>query len=236
LTKDKIEQRPTYSVIVPALNEEEQIGAFIENIIACIPSCEVIVADGGSTDQTTKLVLASGGKVIQSKKGRGIQCKTGAGQANGDVLVFLHVDSRLVNNIGEVLQETFLDTPKQVANFSIRFQHSSWKYRLLESLTKVDSIFTRFGDQGIIIKKEFYTKLPFPELPLFEDVAYFRKVRKRTKLHRLPVELAVSVRRFERLGFFNTHCINTALMLAFLIGVPVEKLYSWYYKKGNNGK
>ncbi len=229
-----LDDSPDYSIIVPTLNEEGHIAGFIQNIRLVVPGGEIIVSDGGSTDQTIHIVKGSNVLLVQSEKGRGIQCKNGAKLARGKVLIFLHVDSRLPSGALEQLNNTFLNSTKEVANFTIRFQHMDRKYRIQEKLSHLDTIFTRFGDQGIVVKKDFYWNYPFPEQPLFEDVIYFKEVRKWTKLFRLPIELQVSSRRFDSHGFYKTHWINFYLMIGYLVGVSPTKLYRWYYRDKHN--
>ncbi len=220
-----------YSVIVPTLNEANQLPDFIKNIRSVIPNCELIVADGGSSDGTKEIARKEKAVLVSTVKGRGVQCNAGALKATGDVLLFLHVDSRLKQESLALLNNTFLYTEKEVANLTLRFEHSGKRYRLLERLSRLETIFTRFGDQGIIIKKSLYKRFPFPSAPLFEDVIYLRTLRKQTRLYRLPITLNVSIRRFEKLGFYKTHWVNFYLMTAFLIGVSPNKLYNWYYNK-----
>jgi len=229
--KNKMSRKPRYSVIVPTLNEVREIDHFIENIKEYLPGCEIIVCDGGSKDGTIDKVIKAGVILITSKPGRGNQCYEGGKIAQGEVLLFLHVDSRFVSNSKQLLDTLFWSSNKKVANFTVQFKSASRKYRILEFFTQFDTIFTRFGDQGILVKRNFYQKNPFPKVVIFEDVNYLRSVRRETKIYRIPVQLITSTRRFEHLGFYKTNLQNCWLMLLYLLGTSEEKLYKRYYRK-----
>ena len=102
---------------------------------------------------------------------------------------------------------------------------------MLERCCHTDSLLTSYGDQGIVVRKDYFAQHQLmPSLPLFEDVAFFQNVRRRTTLARVHSTLHTSTRRFERLGFFRTHLINTALIFCYLIGVSPKRLHAWYHR------
>ena len=101
--------------------------------------------------------------------------------------------------------------------------------RLCSWLTRFDSVFTRFGDQGIVVRRAFYTSLGgFPAWPLFEDVELLRQARRETRVWSLPAELTTSARRFRRCGPVRQQMRNGRLLVRFLLGTAPDVLAREY--------
>ncbi len=219
-----------YSIIIPTLNEEKQIAACLQNVKNCLPNCEIIVVDGGSTDRTVNLAERAGATVLSSEPSRGGQCRVGAEVAKGQVLIFLHVDSILEVGTLDLLNKEFLKPRYAVATFSVLYDGPQRRYRFFEWCARFESIFTTYGDQGIIVTKEFYTQqVAIPDQKLFEDVEFFRKARKLTKIIKLNIPILTSVRGFEKKGFWRANIGNVFLFFAYAIGVKEATLHRLYY-------
>jgi rSAM/selenodomain-associated transferase 2 len=222
---------PLCSIIIPTLNESENILNCIQNVRDCLPECELIVVDGGSEDNTVSLAESVDEKVIISPPGRGIQCRAGAELASSDVLLFLHVDSVLTEGTLDLLYQYFILPELKVATFKVFFDGSQKRYRFFEWAARFDSIFTTYGDQVIVVRRDFYyNEVQIPSIELFEDVEFFRKARKKTKIHKLNIPVFTSVRRFENKGFFRMNLLNSFLMIGFVFGVKTSTLHRIYYK------
>lgn len=186
------------SVIIPTFNEAGEIGKTLNSVRSLDDGIEMIVADGGSDDETAAISFAAGSKVINTKRGRGIQMQAGAELATGDILWFLHADSRPDKNTLHEMLATLEDSRVIGGNFTLRFDGKSrqaifmtWLYPHFRKLGLL------FGDSGIFVRREaFYGAGGFKPLPLFEDLDLVRHLRKLGKLVTLNSEIVTSSRRF----------------------------------------
>jgi rSAM/selenodomain-associated transferase 2/rSAM/selenodomain-associated transferase 1 len=219
--------RVGFSIIIPTLNEESTIGRCIAMVRTLEPEVEIIVADGGSTDRT--VIIANEEKVIvcQAQQGRGRQCNAGAKLASGTVLIFLHSDTELPADAFSRLEEIFRDEKAQTGTFRLNFDVKHWLLDLYAQTTRLP--FVRFGDQGIVVRKPFFERLGgFPELNLFEDLDFIRKAGKYTYIHRFPLAVTTSARRFIRNGILKHQLRNTLYMLLYFLGVSPDYLARRY--------
>jgi len=218
-----------FSVIIPACNEQERIENTISSLRRLHPDAEIILSDGESTDETAQRAGRMSIPVVLSKRGRGIQCNAGARNASGEILLFLHADSLLPANAFPILEEYFRNPRVQIGTFRLQFDRSHWLLRAYAIFTRFDSLFTRYGDQCIVVRKSFFHALGgFPDWPLFEDVHFLRTARRRTKIVSFPAAVTTSARRFERLGILRTQWINICLFARFLLKTPPEELAKIY--------
>lgn len=219
----------TFSVIVPTLDEELVIGSCLAHLRSIAPDVEVIVADGGSRDSTVAIAREHGALVRHCRRGRGTQCNAGAALASGDVLLFLHADTRLpadaFSGLGVFLQNQRVN----IGTFRLRFDV---RHRLLDMysrLARFDTVFTRFGDQCIVVRKSFFTAIGgFPEWPLFEDVGLLQKARQRTRIYWMPGTVTTSARRFLENGVIRQQLRDGWYLLQYLMGVSPQKLAAKY--------
>ena len=220
---------PSFAVIIPALNEAVEIADCVRNARKCLPTAEVIVVDGGSEDDTAANASDAGARVVQSERGRGIQCATGAEKTSARNLIFLHADTRLPPDAGKILARQFANPDASVATFRLKFQDGSLFLRLCAWCTRFDSVFTRFGDQAIVIRSDFYRALGgFPPWPLFEDVELLRRARRLTRVHSLASSVTTSSRRFQRRGPLRQQLQNGLLLTRYLLGSSPHQLAAEY--------
>ena len=224
---------PQFSVIIPALNEAGQLTECIASVYnAAKTEVEIIVADGGSQDHTVQVARSFASQVFQAERGRGQQCNAGATEAAGEILLFLHADSRLPENAFDVLTREFRNSEVRIGTFRLSFEPSHWILRCYEPFSMFDSVFTRFGDQCITIRKTFFARLGgFPNWPLFEDVGLLQIARRHTKVYSFPTRVTTSSRRYFKNGLIRQQLKNLWLMLQYLNGVPPEKLAERYYRR-----
>lgn len=212
-------------VVIPALNEGRALGPTLDRVRAALPGAGMIVVDGGSTDDTIALAMQRGAVAVSSPRGRGIQCHAGTKWTTSEWLFFLHADTLLPLDALAVF-ETFAADPKhQLGTFRVKFADGGWLINALAWVAnRWDNVFTRFGDQGILVRRSFYDTVGgFPPWPLFEDVAFFQRARKLARVHWLPGYVLTSSRRFNERGLFKQRLLNAELMLRYLCGAsPID--------------
>lgn len=215
------------SIIIPTLNEEDHLPGCLESIRSL--QAEVIVVDGGSSDRTCQIAQYYGARLLHSRCGRGVQMRAGVEIASGDTLFFLHADSRLSADAVRLLTDIVNNRSFTLGTFRLRLDGSSMLYRIYEWFTRFDSIWTSFGDQGIVIRHELYDRLGgFPDWPLLEDVALLQLGRRNSIVHPLQAEILTSARRFERTGIVRQQLRNGRILLRYLLGVSPASLAREY--------
>jgi rSAM/selenodomain-associated transferase 2 len=220
-----------YSIIIPTLNEEKYLPAILEHLINFDEDIEIIIADGGSADSTVKIAEKFDVKVCMSEKGKGIQLNNGAGYAKGAVLIFLHADTFLPTNAFSLIEEYLLVRKVDIAAFKMKFDKKGFLMDIYSWFTKYDSIFTTFGDQVIVIQRDFFIELNgFPNLTIFEDFELCRKARSKTKVFKLPSFVTTSARRFEKRGVIKTQLLNGLYIFKYLAGMDTGKIYKKYFR------
>jgi len=216
------------SIIIPALNEEGNIPALAENLGA---GHEIILVDGGSDDRTVELANHYGFKVIKSGSGRGHQQNLGATEARGEILLFLHADTRLPENFAAAVQQT-LQRPDCIAGaFKLAIANPTAGMRLVTACANIRSRYLQlpYGDQAIFIqKRKFFDLQMFPEIPIMEDYVFVRQARKHGRIYTLDEKVQTSARRWRKLGVIRTTLINQLILLGFFCKVPLKSLVSLY--------
>jgi len=217
------------SVIIPTLNEGARLAATLDQVRAVLPAAELIVADGGSADDTPAIARAAGALTVMAPRGRGPQLAAGAEAAHGHLLLFLHADTTLPADAAEVLDRAFADRRTLIGTFRLGFDVGGRFLKTCAWFTRIDSVFTRFGDQGIAVRRDFYAQLGgFPAWPLFEDVELLRRARRITRVASFPASVITSARRFERRGHLRQQCRNGWLLCRFLTGACPHRLAAEY--------
>jgi rSAM/selenodomain-associated transferase 2 len=218
------------SIIIPTLNEA---GNIQQTITTTQPSVniEVIVVDGGSQDDTVAIAQSLGVKVISSPPGRAVQMNAGAALASGEILLFLHADTRLPVGFDEMIRAA-LQQPGVVAGaFALRINADLAGLRWVEKGVYWRSHFFQmpYGDQAIFMTKALFQEVRcFPELPIMEDFELMRRLKRNGKITTLPVVVITSGRRWLQRGVFQTTLINQVVIIAYLLGVAPVQLRKWY--------
>jgi rSAM/selenodomain-associated transferase 2 len=224
-------ENKSISIIIPILNEAENIDNLMANLEQLTGDFEVIFCDGGSTDDTVALIGDRFKVVTAPIKGRAYQMNTGAQASSGDVLFFLHADSVLpVTAISEII--CVLEKGYDVGCFKIAFDsHSFWmKCCGFFSNLRVRTRNIAFGDQGIFIKRELFEQLGgFPELPLMEDYKLSINLKKQGyKFGMTNKKLLTSERRFVKNGRLKTMWKMQRLQAMFRAGEDIDRIASMY--------
>ncbi len=218
------------SVIIPALNEADSIASTIQQATGSATG-EIIVVDGGSRDATMDIAASAGAVVLQSESGRAVQMNYGAGEAMGDILLFLHADTLLPNNFQHQILQV-MQRPDTVAGaFRFAIDLPGVTARLLEFFTNLRSRLWQlpYGDQAIFVRRMDFNKIAgYPEEPIIEDVLLIKKLQKLGKIKIAETSVTTSGRRWQELGILKATLINQKIMLGYLFGVSPKLLKSWY--------
>ena len=220
------------SVIIPTLNEAA-------SIVACLDQfkddgdVEVIVVDGGSTDNTSDLVLASEmAKWIQSPSlGRAPQMNLGGQKATGDVLLFLHADTFLPTNGLDLVRQAVVDETVIGGRFELGLAEASFGFRLVAYLSTLRSKYLgiTYGDQAIFVRRAVFDAVGgYPAMHLFEDSEFCKAVARCGKFVMLPAQVCSSTRRWRKWGVVRTILWMWLLRILFVCGVSDETLSRWY--------
>ena len=229
-------RKPLLSVIVPALNESSYIDRVLTDV-AGGDALEVIVVDGGSVDTTVAKAKARGALVGRAPTGRARQMNKGAAMARGSIYLFVHADSRLPAGYDRLIRCALEDEGVAAGAFSLGIDADSSKFRFIETWANRRSIGLGmpYGDQGLFLRAERFRACGgFPDLPIMEDFVMIRRLRKTGRIVTVTERIYTSPRRWVRLGVLRTTIINQVIVLGFLLGVPVERLYRLYRSARDN--
>jgi rSAM/selenodomain-associated transferase 2 len=220
------------SVIVPALNEA---AAITTTLLALQPlrarGHQVIVVDGGSHDLTVELSRPLADRVIQTRPGRATQMRAGADVAAGSVLWFLHADTIAPENADTLMVRALRLARTGWGRFDIQLSQTRPLLRcvawMMNQRSRLSGIAT--GDQGIFVRRRLYDDVGgFPEIPLMEDVAISRALRRHGRPASIRQPLVSSPRRWHAHGVLRTILHMWALRLAYFLGVSAERLATYY--------
>ena len=219
----------TVSVIIPTLNEEGCLAETLRSVRAQQPH-QVIVADGGSTDDT-RAAAAEADLLIEAPRGRARQMNAGAARAGGDVLLFLHADCSL--ELGALADaERWLRRPEVVAGcYTMTVRAPGLLYRSLDACATARVRLTGlvYGDQGLFLRRADFERLGgFPPLRLMEDVFFSRVLRRLGRVVVSPRRVFVSPRRWQRAGLVRQTLRNWALTALAAGGVHPDRLARFY--------
>lgn len=217
------------SVIVPVYNEEECIEGFLLQLLKINPF-EIIVVDGGSIDNTRKIISEfTDVKLVMAKKGRSSQLNKGAKEATGNIFLFLHADSTLSADALQMVMDSF-EVPHVMGGcFYLKFDYNNIWLRLFSRISRINHSLFTYGDQGLFILKDHFSALGgFNQMELLEDFEIQRRIRKSGRFIKLPVPIVTSARRFCEKGILTQQIKNIIIVGLYLAGVPASRLAKYY--------
>ena len=220
------------SVIIPVLNEAGRIAETLESLAHYRnDGHEVIVVDGGSEDDTRAVAAMYADKVLHSDTGRAAQMNRGIEVASGEVLLFLHADTRLPEDgLDSVIAA--VEDGCYWGRFNVRLSGAHFMFRIIERMMNIRSCITGVatGDQAMFVSRESISIVgKFPQLPLMEDVQFSKQLKELGWPACLTQRVVTSSRRWESRGVFRTVLLMWRLRLLFFLGVPADKLAQQYH-------
>lgn len=220
------------SIIVPMLNEAETLPDLLAHLLPwqrC--GCEVLLVDGGSRDGSAAMAECAGFTVLHAEWGRARQMNAGAQAASGEVLLFLHADTRLPAAADHLVRQALADATASWGRFDVQIAGRppmlhvvGWMMNRRSRLTGIAT-----GDQAIFVRRTVFKAIGgFPDQPLMEDVELSRRLKKRGAPACLKARVITSGRRWETRGVWRTILLMWRLRLAYWLGASPEQLARQY--------
>jgi rSAM/selenodomain-associated transferase 2 len=217
------------SIIIPTLNEASCLAATLGRLRAAGP-LEIIVADGGSRDATCALAAAAD-RLVRAPRGRAAQMNAGAAVARGDVLLFLHADCTVQADALPAAERCLARRGVAAGCYQMVVQAEGWMFRFLDycATARVRLTGSIYGDQGLFVRRELFERIGgFPAVPFMEDPLICKKLRRHGRMMVLRQPIAVSPRRWHRVGIIRQTMRNGILILLAMAGVPPQRLAQFY--------
>lgn len=221
------------SIIVPTLNEADNLPQLQA---AATKVRELIVVDGGSTDGTVEIAQELGFTVFKETgcEGRGKQLNTGALKASSQIVLFLHADTLLPPDFPEAVLKCLQNNANSLGAFSLKINTNKILLKFIVMFANLRSRILNlpYGDQALFMRRADFIKYGgFQEVPIMEDFMLIKEAGRHGKIQTLPQTVTTSARRWQRLGTVRTTCINQIVILGYYLGVPPEKLASFYRRQ-----
>lgn len=214
------------SIVIPAVNEEGSIGSTLSMLPRDV---QIIVVDGGSTDRTCEIARERA-VVVHSPRSRALQLNLGARFASGEILLFLHADSRLpargLNEIRKAIQQGYAG-----GGFIGRFDSNHFAFRFGYMFRDLRTRILRelYGDQGIFVRRDIFERLGgYRPMPIMEDFEFVRRLRRSGPVKIIPYPIVMSARRYLRYGIFKQHLKNLWIRQRYILGADPGRLYPTY--------
>ena len=221
---------PLISIVVPVLDEAEELPAFLEHLQAWRPLAELIVVDGGSADASAAIAAPLVDRVLRVERGRARQMNAGAALARGRYRLFLHCDTCLSIAAGDFAAE--LAEMPGWGFCRVTLSGGDWRLRIVETAMNLRSQLTGVatGDQCLFVERSLWAQTGgFAGIPLMEDIEICKRLRLIQKPHIIADAVITSSRRWEQRGVLSTVLLMWRLRLAFWLGVPPARLVKKYY-------
>ncbi len=225
----------TLSIVIPVLNEAPVLAETLEhvrgNAVRGNAVREVLVVDGGSKDATLAIAEAGGAVVLTGKRGRSRQMHAGAKSARGEVLLFLHADTHLPREFDAAVLGALRDPEVVGGRFDLELQPSSPLLALTGTLVNLRSRWSGIatGDQALFVRRSVYEAMGgFELLPIMEDIAFTRALKRRGRVVALRERVITSSRRWRDNGVVRTILLMWTMRLFYFFGASPARLHRWY--------
>jgi rSAM/selenodomain-associated transferase 2 len=219
------------SIIVPVIDEAPILAAALQGLAPLRSrGAEVILVDGGSNDGTVDLARPLADRLIVARRGRATQMNAGAAAACGDVLLFLHADTRLPDHADRLVVDGLARSGRQWGRFDVGFDGGGL-LRLVAAMMNIRSRLTGIctGDQAIFITRAAFDAIGgFPSIALMEDIAVSTRLKRVSRPLCLRARVTTSGRRWRKHGVLRTILLMWRLRLAYFFGADPAHLADQY--------
>ena len=216
-------------VIIPVLNEAKILEQTLSRMKPELEGHELIVVDGGSTDNTVS-IAEKYGKVVLSEQGRAKQLNAGAAVAKGDILIFLHADVWLEEGAFRSV-EVALSSGYIGGGFLQKIEGKNFLYRIIELTADFRGKYLKvfYGDSGIFVRREDFQRIGgFPNVPIMEEMGFSKALRKLGKTKMVHPRIHISGRRWKANGIIRTTAVNWLITMLYFMGFSLERLAKLY--------
>jgi rSAM/selenodomain-associated transferase 2 len=219
------------SIVIPVLDEAAGIEAALTALAPYrARGCELVVVDGGSRDGTLALASPLADRVLSAPSGRAAQMNAGAAVAHGDVLLFLHADTKLPANADVLIRDGLAQSHRGWGRFDVRFDQDGIM-PLIAAMMNLRSRLTGIatGDQAIFVTRAVFDAIGgFPAQPLMEDIALSSRIRRISRPAYIRAPVTTSARRWRTQGILRTIFLMWRLRLAYFLGADPARLARQY--------
>ena len=223
---------PLVSILIPTLNEERELPRLLDHLAALHGRWEVIVADGGSRDRTLQIARAHPARprVVEHAGGRAAQLNAAARAAAGDVLLFLHADSRLPRDAYASLAGAWRANAVQGGNFALRFEGDGRFERALAAVYRLQRRHGfYYGDSSIWVRRQAFDALGgYREIAIMDDYDFVRRLERSGATRCLPGPATTSPRRWRSAGMARTVLAWFVIRWLYVAGVAPQRLARLY--------
>lgn len=216
------------SVVIPAIDEAPRIAEAVRSVMR--PEVEVIVVEGGSRDETARLAREAGARVLESPRGRARQLRLGGERSTGEVVLFLHADTRLAVGWDEAVREALSDPLCAGGAFAFRFAERGWRERWIEAWVALRILFLRlpYGDQALFVRRDVLERMGgVPNVAMMEDLDLVNAIERAGRLRMLALPATTSSRRYLERGFFRTVFEHAVALVVWRLGLDRTRLARW---------
>jgi len=224
-----LDQSDSVSVIIPALDESINLARLLPMLNAAAPH-EIIIADGGSTDETAAVAAAHGVYYLLTPRGRAAQMNAAANIADSEFLLFLHADTEPPANYVEIIRRTLRPAGVAAGAFTFRLREPIAGRGLIERgvALRCRTRTLPYGDQGLFLRRSLFHAIGgFPDWPILEDVELVRRLRRRGKVITVPEAALTSSRRWQQGGVVRTFLRHQLILAGHALGISPQRLAKW---------
>jgi len=217
-------------VVVPLLNEALILPQLLQYLGQC-GADELVLVDGGSEDGSRQLLEHSGFRWLTSEPGRAAQMNAGAAACRSEIILFLHVDTKIASSHVKCIREAMHDVRVLGGRFDVRLSGKGAGLRLIEWFINLRSKLSRIstGDQAMFVRRDVFEAMGgFADMPLMEDIEFSQRLKRQGKIVCLSQTVRTSSRRWEQHGIARTVLLMWRLRLLFWLGIDAEKLAAMY--------
>ncbi|MCK9608216.1 MAG: TIGR04283 family arsenosugar biosynthesis glycosyltransferase [Methylomonas sp.] len=225
--------QPQLSIVIPVINEAAQLAEKLQTLQGLRDYCQLIVVDGGSDDNSPVVAAAWVEKVLHSQRGRAIQMNVGAFEADADILLFLHADTRLPADAVSLIVDA-VEQGYRWGRFDVEFDSSRPVFKMIAFMMNGRSRLTGIatGDQAMFVTRQAFAAAGgFPEIALMEDISLSSRLKNLGWPCCLHAKVVTSARRWQQHGVLKTILLMWCLRLAYFFGADPNRLAAQYYRK-----